>query len=177
MTTHRSRPAAARPQQVQGPAGFTLVEVLVAAVIMAVTMAAVVPLSNMGLSKGRSATAGTDVRNLIQRDLHWIAGYAKAWQCSAGCTADTANALLVYEQVSCTDLAANFLAEANQQNPLFPVDVGSHTLQDVNGAPLDRTIAVSELGTTLLITYAFGGQPPINRFSSVRIQAAGWCTP
>jgi prepilin-type N-terminal cleavage/methylation domain-containing protein len=176
VTTHRSRLAAARPLLVQGPAGFTLVEVMVSAVIMAVTMAAVVPLSNMALSNGRSATAGTDVRNLIQRDLQWIAGYAKAWKCLAGCSADTANALLDYEQVACAGLADDFLMDANGPNPPFAIVEGVQTLQLVNGAPLNRTIDVSESGTSLLITYAYGGQPPIDRFSSVRIQAAGWCT-
>lgn len=154
--------------------GFTLVELMVSVVIMSVAVATAVQLSNIALSGGRG-NASAEVRNLIRRDLNWLKWFSKDWNCTAGCKADTANSLLVYKEVSCTNLPTSFLDAADKEaSKPFPVVIGNRTLQSVNGAKLDREITLS--GYNLLIKYTYPGQPPIDRFSSVRIQAAESCT-
>ena len=156
--------------------GFTLVELLVCLVIMAVAIAAAVQLSNIAVSSGRG-NASAAVRNLISNDLNWLRWYAKTWRCLDGCTDATSNLLLRYTAGSCSTLGTDFIsAAASAPRPPRPYAIaqGSQNLTVVNGSALTRTISVS--GQNLLVTYQYAGNPPIDRFSSVLIQAGGWCT-
>jgi prepilin-type N-terminal cleavage/methylation domain-containing protein len=167
----------------RGYTGFTLVELLVSVVIMGIAIASAVQLSNIALS-GSRGNASAEVRNLIRRDLNWLTWYSKAWKCAEGCTPSTANQLLEYNVTSatCNSIAPLFRSgegevAAYSTRP-FPdaslTSDGKVEIQKVNGVALTRVI--EESGKTLLITYEYLGQPRIDRFSSVRIQAAESCT-
>jgi hypothetical protein len=155
---------------------------MVSVVIMGVAIASAVQLSNIAFSGGRG-NASAEVRNLIRRDLNWITWYSKAWKCAEGCAPSTANQLLKYNvtDATCNSIVPLFRSgdgevAAYLTRP-FPdaslTSDGKVEIQKVNGVALTR--AIEQSGKTLLITYEYLAQPRIDRFSSVRIQAADWC--
>jgi len=172
--------------------GFTLVEVLVSAVILAVGLIPIIQASNITIASMRSDAASTEVDALVSRDLNWISWYAKAWNCTTGsyatCTTQTQSGILRYNSAqACSTLAANFLTAASA----FAVGVGvpprpfpvpaaagvAQVLQAVEGVNITRTIALSASPRPerLEVTYTYPGPPAIQRSSSVLIQAGGWC--
>jgi prepilin-type N-terminal cleavage/methylation domain-containing protein len=174
--------------------GFTLVEVLVSAVILVVGLITIIQVSNITITGMRSAAARTEVDGLVSRDLNWLSWYAKAWNCTAGsyatCTAQSQSGILRYSVAqACSSLAANFLTAASAvavgagvpPKP-FPVPAAAgdaQVLQSVEGVNLTRTIALSASPRPerLEVAYTYPGPPVIQRSSSVLIQAGGWCQP
>ena len=174
--------------------GFTLVEVLVSAVILAVGLIAIIQASNITIRGIRSAAARTEVDGLVSRDLNWLSWYAKAWNCTTGsyatCASPSQSRILRYnDDQACSTLAVNFLSAANAllvgagfpPKP-FPVPAAAEVaqvLQAVEGVNLTRTIKLSNSlrPERLEVTYAYPGPPAIERSSSVLIQAGGWCQP
>jgi len=181
-----------RRLETQPRRGFTLVEVLVSAVILAVGLIAIIQASNITIASMRSDAARTEVDALVSRDLNWIKWYANAWNCTTGsyatCTTQSQSGILRYKvsQV-CSTLAANFLTAASADavgvgvppRP-FPVPAAAgvaQVLQAVEGGNITRTIALSASPRPerLEVTYTYPGPPAIQRSSSVLIQAGGWC--
>ena len=174
--------------------GFTLVEILVSAVILAVGLIPLIQATNVTITGIRSAAARTEVDELVSRDLNWISWYAKAWNCTTGsyatCTTQSQSGILRYNVAqACSTLAANFLTSASTvavgagvpPKP-FPVPAAAgdaQVLQVFEGLSLARTIALSASPRPerLEVTYTYPGPPAIQRSSSVLIQAGGWCQP
>ena len=172
--------------------GFTLVEVLVSAVILAVGLIPIIQASNITIASMRSDAARTEVDALVSRDLNWISWYASAWNCTTGsyatCTTRSQSGILRYNVAqACSSLAANFLTAASAvavgvgvpPKP-FPVPAAAgdvQVLQALEGVNLTRTIAPSgsRRPKRLEVTYTYPGTPAIERSSSVLIQAGGWC--
>ncbi len=172
--------------------GFTLVEVLVSAVILALGLITIIQATNISIAGIRSAAARTEVDGLVSRDLNWISWYAKAWNCTTGsyatCNTQSQSGILRYSVAqACSTLAANFLTAASAvavgasvpPKP-FPVPAAAgvaQVLQAVEGVNLTRTIVLSSSPRPerLEVTYAYPGPPAIERSSSVLIQAGGWC--
>ena len=172
--------------------GFTLVEVLVSAVILAVGLITIIQATNITIASMRSDAARTEVDALVSRDLNWISWYASAWNCTTGsyatCTTRSQSGILRYNVAqACSSLAANFLTAASAvavrvgvpPRP-FPVPAAAgvaQVLQAVEGVNITRTIALSDSPRPerLEVTYTYPGTPAIQRSSSVLIQAGGWC--
>jgi prepilin-type N-terminal cleavage/methylation domain-containing protein len=181
---------------------FTLAELLVSVVILGVATGAIVQASNIALTSSKRSSSAADIQNLVSLDLNWLRWYGKAWNCESGsyatCTTNlsTTSVLSYPENQSCATLVSRFLNAASSADlataapdrtfPVRPFPVPSspgstQLLQEVNGVPLNRIIRMSSSsGATaqprsLEVLYTYAGQPPIQRFASVLIQAGGWC--
>jgi prepilin-type N-terminal cleavage/methylation domain-containing protein len=170
--------------------GFTLVELLVAVVVLGIATGALVQASNIALTSNRRSTATTDVQNIVSRDLQWLRWYGKAWNCATGsfstCPSPSPSALLRYTPLACSTITASFLtaaasADVTPSRPYaVPVALNqAQTLETVNGTPLVRTIRSAGASTnqSLLVDYSYAGQTPFNRLGSVLIEAGSWCDP
>lgn len=165
---------------------FTLVEVLVSAVILTVGVIAIIQASNITVSSAQNADARTQVDALVSRDLNWLSWYAKTWNRSS----ISPSGILRYNtSQSCANLASDFLSAASAV-PLgsgdppkpFPVPASTGTgqvLQSVRAVNLTRVIKTSSSPSPerLEVTYTYPGSPAIERSASVLIQAGGWCRP
>lgn len=177
-------------------AGFTLVEMLVAVVIMGIAAGAIVQASNIAFSATKKSNSGSEIQNVVSRDLNWLRWYGNAWNCESGsystCTTSSPNSVLRYSTAqACSTLVPNFLNSANSYNLTvvprpFPIPSATGTAQAlkvINGTPLTRTIRLptgavaSAQPRSVEVIYSYAGQPAVERFASVLIQAGGWCDP
>lgn len=177
-------------------AGFTLVEMLVAVVILGIATGAIVQASNIAFSASKKSNSGSEIQNVVSRDLNWLRWYGNAWNCEAGsystCITSSPNTVLRYSSgQSCSTLVASFLSAAASFNRTdvprpFPIPSTTGTAQElevINGTPLTRTVRLpsgavaSAQPRSVEVIYSYAGQPPVERFASVLIQAGGWCDP
>lgn len=176
--------------------GFTLTEMLVAVAIMGIATGAIVQASNIAFSASKKSNSGSEIQNVVSRDLNWLRWYGNAWNCEAGsystCTTSSPSTVLRYSTTqACSTLVANFLKSAASFNATdvprpFVVPSTTGTAQElavINGTPLKRTISLPSGAVataqprSVEVIYSYAGQPAVERFASVLIQAGGWCDP
>lgn len=183
------------------PAGFTILEALVAVLIASSAIALIVPTFIRQLGASSEATSLNSVESVVSRDLDWISDYARWWRLRSGpynitatiaqLPAGTAYATspeVAYlpppDRCAAGTMAAGFqeaLASVttNPARP-YPIDASSSaaaTLATVGGVTVRRALTPS--GNTLRVTYSLEGDPASSlrflRQASVLIEASAWC--
>ncbi|QVL52372.1 MAG: hypothetical protein KFB97_13210 [Cyanobium sp. M30B3] len=169
---------------------------LVAVVIMGIAAGAIVQASNIAFSASKRSNSGSEIQNVVSRDLNWLRWYGNAWNCEAGsystCTTSSPNSVLRYSTTQeCSTLVEDFLKDAASFDRTdlprpFPIPSTAGTaqaLEEINGTQLTRTIRLpsgavdSAQSRSVEVIYNYAGQPAVDRFASVLIQAGGWCDP
>ncbi len=176
----------------KGASGFSLIELLIASVLLAVFFAAAASTLQNPLQSGRRAAAIDAVEAEISRDLGWIKAYSKAWRCLngrfPGCTNASSN--IYYNPTStsggeCSNIASPFLADARTANTVparpYAIPDPATTSQALSlpavgaGVALGRTITSESGNTRLRILYTATGNVALRKEASVYIEAAAWC--
>lgn len=197
---------AARPEEVarrcsRRPAGFTILEALVAVLIASSAIALVVPTFIRQLQAGSEASNLSQVEAVVSRDLDWISDYARWWRLRSGPYNITATIAQLPSGVAYTTspevvylppadrCAAGTLANGFQAalasvatNPARPYAIdatstAAATLATLNGITVQRSLTPS--GSTLRVAYSLAGEPAASlrflRQASVLIEASAWC--
>lgn len=169
-TTHIIHPQQQSPtvNKTLASQGFTLTEVLVAALILTLVVMVVFRVQLDSAKRTEQSAELNQIQNLIRQDLNALRHQARRWQCASGtaCTgrAEDLDTPVRYSTTHCASA-----------EPLSDFPVSSGVLSGRSGTtPVERQVNIK--GTQLEVTYIGSSRGQTIRNSTILIPPAmHWC--